>query len=112
MLHRLNALAIIALSAGMVLACAGLATGLRLVGVAAAEGAQAPPPDDGPPLAAEHHPPPVVNIIPRKPKSAKDKPGKSSSSKKSDAKDKAKEKAKATAKKAAPRKTKGSAKPT
>jgi hypothetical protein len=109
-----DALAIVALWSGALLACAGLSSmttggpGLGLppfVSVAAAEEVKAPPADDGPPLAAEHHPPPVVNIIPRKPKSAKDKPAKDSSSKTSDAKDSAQEKVKA--KKAALRKTKG-----
>src|SRR5438046_2810148 len=95
MLHRANALAIVALSSGILLAFAGLAIELRLVVTAAAEEVQAPPASDSPPLAAEHHPPPVVNIIPRKPKSAKDKPVKDGTSKTTDAKDKAKEKVKA-----------------
>src|SRR5438477_11511404 len=105
MLRRADALAIIALSSGILFAFAGLAIELRLVVSAAAEEAQAPPASEGPPLAAEHHPPPVVNIIPRKPKSGTDKPAKDGTSKTTDAKDKAKEKVKA--KKAAAGKTKG-----
>jgi hypothetical protein len=107
MTRRADALAIIALSSGALLACArlsGMTVGGSGVGlppfVAAAQETQVPPADDGQPLAADHNPPPVVNSIPRR-------PAKGGSSTTSDAKDKAKEKAKPKAKKAAPGKTKG-----
>jgi hypothetical protein len=53
MLHQPNALAIIALSAGILISCAGWRPAAPHR-VAAAEGAGASA-DDGPPLAAEHH---------------------------------------------------------